>query len=481
VNERRPRDEKASAGATAADRPAETQTTAAATGAAADVPAESPAPPPDPPQEAAADTSDLPDELAPPEEAATGDAVAAGPDPLAQFAPFIDLASPPEEVEAPAPAGSSGDAETKAVRPKPRDVDVEARLADEIEAIEVAGAPLDELLQMTSDYSTIPITIEPWALAHAKIDASAPVTLKLTRATVAELLTAALSPLGLSYSVDGEQLIVGPPAPSGDLREVSYNVADLTAGQAEEIAGLASLAQDLVAVETWEKSGGKGVLRLAERALVVRQSEAAHFELLRFLEKLRLARGLTTQSDYDERVFALATPRAQAAAKLATPIALNYVGPTRLVEVLNRLEEEAGLQILVNWRAAASEGWNPEAESMLSVAGEPLSDALDKLLAPMNLAWRAIDGQTLEVTSLADYRSLPMLEFFPLRDAGLADATPADLIARIQTALGADLFAGERPLGALRIDPKSGYLLASLPQPQQLQLEKLLADWGKKD
>lgn len=410
----------------------------------------------------------------------------AGADPLARFAPFLDSGSVEVNPAGEEGAAGAGGAEAEGVgdppadapeKPTPRHVNVEARLADRLEAIEVTEAPLDELLRLLSDLSTIPITVEPWALLQSQTDPAAPVTLKLHQPTVADVLGEALSPFRLGYVTHDQGISITRPDPADGPREVSYNVKDLTGGSPEELNRLASVVKMLVAPASWSDAGGAGEMKTTADALVVRQTAPVHFEVLTFCEKLRVARGLAVRSALDARLFSLDTRRAQASAALATNVTANYVRPARLVDVLDHLEKAAGVTILVDWRATMTEGWSPDTETAFTSAG-PLSQTLDKLLSPMGLAVRIIDGKTFEVTTLAELNAKPELEMYSLPSAGLASAPPAEVLEKIAKELGIAA-EGEGAFAGLHIDAASQCLLASLPQPRQAAVERLLATWPK--
>ena len=87
--------------------------------------------------------------------------------------------------------------------------------------------------------------------------------------------------------------------------------------------------------------------------------------------------------------------------RLETPVSLTYSQATRLITILQRLEEAAGVRILVDWRDLAAAGWNPAAEASLVASKQPLAAALDALLDPLDLTWRVVDGRTLQVVTPA--------------------------------------------------------------------------------
>src|SRR5439155_7774631 len=117
-------------------------------------------------------------------------------------------------------------------------------------------------------------------------------------------------------------------------------------------------------------------------------------------------------------------------------VSLNYSQPTRLVTILERLGGLTGVRILVDWRDVAAAGWNPAGEATLVVRNEPLSAALDALLFPLDLTWRVIDGQTVQVVTPARLAEQGELEFYKLDDLVVGGQTSDELIAKLRTALG---------------------------------------------
>ena len=65
----------------------------------------------------------------------------------------------------------------------------------------------------------------------------------------------------------------------------------------------------------------------------------------------------------DPALFTVETRSALAKARLEKPLSLNYSQPTRLLTILDRLGEAAGVRILVDWQDVAAAGWNPAAEA----------------------------------------------------------------------------------------------------------------------
>jgi len=158
-------------------------------------------------------------------------------------------------------------------------------------------------------------------------------------------------------------------------------------------------------------------------------------------------------------------------------VTANFRQPTRLVTILRRLGELSGLTILVDWQDIASLGWNPQAEASIVFDNQPLEDALDALLGPMDLAWRVVDAQTLQVLSPQRLATRGELEVYPVGPLVGDDPQGQQLLERVKAVLGEEAFAEAGGVGVVRYDPVGRCLLAWLPQPKQRQLEEELQRW----
>ena len=392
-------------------------------------------------------------------------------DPIAEAPMPQDAPPPPVE-----PDSEPGPPRPVLPRPAPREIDVAARLADPLPSIETSGTPLASLLQFFSDLSTIPITLHPDALPLIKLTPQTPLALKAANTTVGDALTAALKPVGLEYIVDGQHLVVRPaePSPSPTLR---YPVKDLTGGDAQRGGELAEMLKALIEPGEWE--GEAGTILPSADFLTIRQRREIHAQLFFACEKLRTARKLPHASRYDPVLFKLDTRSQLAKTRLETPITLNFSQPTSLVRIVERLGAAGGVQILVDWRDIASAGWTPEAEATLTVEKQTLSAALTALAEPMDLAWRIVDGRTLQLVTPQRLAETTEIELYKVNDLLADDPTSESLLATIRETLGDAAFRENGGPGEVLFDGDGQCILAALPQPKQQQLEALLAKMQK--
>jgi hypothetical protein len=339
------------------------------------------------------------------------------------------------------------------------------------------------------DFSTIPITLEPDNLslfkqsAHSSLAAFAGENLKFGSA-----LASVLAPLGLEVAVEDEQIVVRKPEMLRDkmtrelkLMQVAYPVDDLTQNDEKQATELAERMMALIEPKSWGEDDDENACSLTpgKEAFAVRQRLSAHVQILTLTEKLRVARGLAPkQKDLDADTFQLITRTEKAAARLAAPISLTFNRPTPLVRICQKLSEAGKMRILIDWRSIAPSGWNPDAELTLVIDKKPFSEALSALVEPMDLAYRVVDGRTLQIVSPQYLAEHLELELHPAKELVAGPEQIEPLLARVR----ASLFEGAaEPPGQFWLDPESKSLVAMLPQPKQQLLAKLLAEWRTKE
>lgn len=382
-------------------------------------------------------------------------------------------AAAPKEVPEAAPS------KPPAPRPPPREVDVAKRLADPLLGIESANTPLVDFLQTLSDLSTIPISLEPDALAIVNVSASSPVALKTGSITVGAAITEAIKPLKLESVVVEGQLVVRLAEPNPPT-VIEVSARDLADGSEQQLGELAELLKSVIEPATWSGGADSGEITInaAKNALQIRHRRAVQAQVLLTCDKLRVARGKSPLLKLDPATFQLAGRYERAKPKLETQISLNYSQPTRLVTILERLQETANVSILVDWRDVAGGGWNPAAEATLVADKLPLAASLDLLVSPLDLTWRVVDGATLEIVSLGRLADRIETEVYRVEGPAAKDLTGESLLARLRDLLGEATFRDGGGNGELRFDVEGKCLIACLPQPKQRELAALLANWA---
>jgi len=349
----------------------------------------------------------------------------------------------------------------------PRKINLGAQLAVVIPAVDFDGGELQNCLRFLSDLTTVPISMQPEALLLARSSPSAPVHLQFEKHSVRDLLDKILRSHRLAYVVrDSQILITNRATDAAGLKQITYRIDDLLENKSHTAEQFAAMVTSLIAPGSWVDQGGSAVVVVEGDSLVIRQSGTAHWEVLQLCEKLRVARGLPVRSRYAADRFEL-TPRVeQAAPSLAAGVSLNYVPPTRLIEILDRLEEESGLQLLAHWLSMAKLDVYPDFETTFTATDQPLGQALDELLAPLGLAYRVVDRTMLQITSQEFLERHHEIEIHRVNDWPQNDATGEQLSAQVKKALDINQPAS----GDVHLLPKDRLIIARLSQPKQKKL-----------
>jgi len=358
-------------------------------------------------------------------------------------------------------------------RPAARFVNVAERLADTIEEIQFEGTPLNDFLRFVADFSTIPITLDPDALLWLDVTPKTPVSAHRKAATVQELVQTVVESVGLSTQVVDNQLLV--TLPEEGMHPELYATSDLVESGAD-FQALAGLVTDLVARDSWQTNGGLGSIVVSDEGLTIRQSSINHRQVLLFLEKLRVARGLSTVSRFPVENFNLATRSSRVRSKLDKNIVVNFFQPTRLDKVTEILSEVGACRILIDWQSLHQLGWNADTMVTLTVNDIPLGKALDNLLEPMELGYRRVNTDLIQITSAERLQTENEFEIYKVGDLCARGTTAIEIIDALRLALGAEIFSDRGGPGTLAFDERGEALLATFPQESQIVLEQTLAE-----
>ena len=178
------------------------------------------------------------------------------------------------------------------------------------------------------------------------------ISLRKTDATVGQLLTAVLDPLQLAPRRRRPATGHHPPAAARRRPCAACTACPIWSAMIlKQLTQLADLIVETVDPSAWEAAGGPGVLREQLPSLVIQQRDTVLFRVLIFCERLRAARGLPPQSKFNPELFSLEPRLARAAPRLAKPVTLNFPQPAPFARILDRLSDESGVDILVDWPA----------------------------------------------------------------------------------------------------------------------------------
>jgi hypothetical protein len=327
-----------------------------------------------------------------------------------------------------------------------------------------------------SAMSTVPITFDPDALEQLGVSLRDPVTVGLAETTVGDALKAVLNPRKLDFvEQDGQLLVTSSRSHREQLRETRYKVTDLVGQNAETTARFAEMVQQLISPDSWRDKGGRGTIKPAGGTLDVTQTGPVHYQLLVFCEKLRRARGKPPQSRLDPQRFALPSRAMKAAKALGQPVTANFHEPAPLKDILGYIAGLANVDILVDRLALAGAGMSADMLASLAVDKQPLIVALDRLLGPLGLTCRVVDGNTLQVTTRKAMAARGELEFYRAAELIANDPMAEQLIERIKSGVAGSTWSDAGGPGVIRFDRQSQCLIVLQSQPVQVAIENMLA------
>jgi hypothetical protein len=401
-----------------------------------------------------------------------GSEATAGSKPKAAAGPKSEAVAGPK-VEAPGPEDEE---EPGAADLPAHEVDVEARLADPIAAINIPGLPLIDAVRLVGRISTVPITLDVDAMAALGVRLRDPVTVQLTATSTQDVLEAIAASRGLSFELLDDQVVLTCPANKRSvLSRVKHDVADLVgpgpSGSAEWVAWIPKL----VVPESWREAGGRGTLERSGGVLVVEQTDLVHHMVRSFCDKLRSARGLNPQGKNPRDQQPLATHLDRAWPKLREPVTATFFEKTPLVEILADLEQVSHATILVNWPTLASAKVSPGVKATLSVRDQPLSEALVALLQPLGLSYRIAGPDVFEVTTRKATTDRLEVEFYGVAQLLAKGQTPEALMERIKGQLAGATWNDAGGSGVIVFDKPSGHLVVFQSQPIQVKVQLLLS------
>jgi hypothetical protein len=340
----------------------------------------------------------------------------------------VDLLPPPVDANQPIKSRRGPMAEEPSRR-----ADVAQRLGTQVKSLRLAEMPLARFVGVMSSMAGVPITLDPTMLELNGISPRTPVSAQATDSPLDKILRDALAANRFELvEHDGYAAVVIPEA--AEFKSVDFDVKDLVdSGDAEPVR---KLIERFVAPESWKTSGGKGSIKVEGPVLHIEQSLLVRREALVFCERLRLARGHQPRSKYPPAMLSVESPYEKVVSLLAKPTTFTFMPWTRLADFVSQLEEMTGLTILVDWAALGEADFGPSSAVACSAIDRPWSESLDGILAPLGLAWWAVDGQTLQISTLSALERIQRVEFYPV-SAKLREQFSKDeaLVAALQSAV----------------------------------------------
>lgn len=164
------------------------------------------------------------------------------------------------------------------------------QLVQVIPALKVKSMPLGDYLVLISRLGGVPISIAPGQLQMAGITADHEVSLDAKEIRLAEALNRVLGPLHLELTTDGTQAIVVREEAT-KRRAIEYPLDDLV-NATTSVDALVGWVQQFVVPLGASPLEELPVMETKGTSLRIEQRQEFQYQVLLFLERLRLARGV---------------------------------------------------------------------------------------------------------------------------------------------------------------------------------------------
>jgi hypothetical protein len=295
---------------------------------------------------------------------------------------------------------------------------VDALLSRKLPAVNVKKMPLCRFLDLSTQLSGLPVSVAPAELRMAAVTPATPASVEASDATIETMLTAALAPLRLQPVVQGDHVLLKRKGDEAR-RAVDYPVDDLAATP-EKVKQLAERVTKLAAPDAWQAGGGDAMISIDSGKLRVEAPVPIQYEVLFVLERYRLTRGLPPRTKYPSNLLDAGSFHAAVAERISAPAMFTFTEYTPIREVFRFWQEETEVAVLVDWPALAEERLWPQTRIACSAGDKSWGEAMDSVLGPLGLAWRAVDQRAIEITTQAKAASESMVEFYRVKaDAGV--------------------------------------------------------------
>lgn len=380
----------------------------------------------------------------------------------------LDEQLEPERIEPPAEAEAAALDDVPSTAPLVRrgpNIDSDASQRDAakqlellVPAVKFSKLPLHDCLRFFTQLSGVPVSVSPEQLLMAGITPQQHASLDAKELSLGEMLTQVLEPLRLEYETRGGQVIVVRQEAT-KIREITYPINDLVSSSGNE-EQLASLVEQFVAPQTWQMAGGDGAMKVASGSLQVKQTQQVQYQVLILLERLRLARNLPPRSRYPVERLVGSPAGMLLEEALAKPTTFTFSQYTAIDDVFVHWQTELDVPLLIDWPALAKADFGPSSAITCAIIDEPWNLALEKVLEPLGLGWRAVAGNAIEITSAKKVQDELQLEIYPLVPTKAFSI--ADLLQKLNT-------LAKPPLteGSMTADPTGQALLVLQPAATQ--------------
>lgn len=231
------------------------------------------------------------------------------------------------------------------------------------------------------------------------------------------------------------------------------------------------LLRGSVAPVTWRAVGGEGLMSVEDGRLLVRQTPSVHAALAQYLALLQeRAAGQSMDLLLAQQVIDLASAADIMRAALRRPQIAHFQN-VPLADFLYALRDETGVRSLLAREALREAGIDPKVKVSIDAVGLPVSQILNRVLAPTGADWFVDDSGVVLVTSAARVVARRELHVYHVRELLTAERTGERLVEQITATIEP---ASWSAANGTAIHPLAGLLIVNHNRRLQDQVEAFL-------
>ena len=268
--------------------------------------------------------------------------------------------------------------------------------------------------------------------------------------------------------------LTGPNA--SKLQQKIIDLAPIATLGDDGLDGVVDSIKVMIATDSWFSEDQPFRLERNGTSLTVHHVPSVVKQVERFIDRISAAIQLTQQTTADADRDSLTeslTPRLRrAASNIASPCELEIGSRATLGNLLNRIRQKTGVDVVTNWQTLAALEWTPQ----MTVPGNVSEPTLDKMLRQLERSTGAtaivLDAHTIELTHPVDALRRSYVEFYLISEFFERNFTPERAIQLVQE----EIENAGQPAALTLYDPRCECIILAAPQSTHRVVEAVLQE-----
>ncbi len=366
--------------------------------------------------------------------------------------------------------------------PVPRilQTDPQTALQEIYPGLSYQNQPLIDFARNLFALTQVPFQLDSQSVIDGQLDPYITISVVGSKTNVSDLLTQALEPHNLAWRWNTAQNVIVISPKISEQIEPSVIALDPVLGITKEnVEKLINGIQLIIAPATWNTNGGSATIKFSEGQLELEQTSDISQKVQSLLDKLTVAAKSKANPEDPTLAKSLKTVFTQSAEIRDSDGKFYSLQLQPIAQVLNQLRDQEGVTILMNWNELLKENWNPNVQLPWLSKERSFEKTLRELTNSMGLAYRLLNQDTLEITTKQKYWTENRLEIYPCQRQLKKRYTGDQIIQFLKEGIAADL--PRQTMTQVIYSPDYECIIAVLPDPLQIRVEKILAQLAERE